>query len=47
MTIFGWVIVSIVSIGVVLLGIRFVMDIIWNQKLQILKNPSPKLTQKV
>ncbi len=33
MTIFGWIIVSLVSISVIIFGVRFASDIIWNQKL--------------
>ncbi len=33
MTLFGWIIVSVVSVIVILFGIRFAKDIIWNQKL--------------
>lgn len=33
MTTFGWIMVSLVSVIVVVFGVRFVRDIIWNQKL--------------
>ncbi|MBU1094636.1 MAG: beta-propeller domain-containing protein [Firmicutes bacterium] len=33
MTLFGWIIVSIVSVVVVVFGVRFTSDIIWNRKL--------------
>lgn len=33
MTLFGWIILSIVSVIVVFFGVRFFRDIIWNQKL--------------
>ncbi len=47
MTLFGWIIVSIVSVLVIVFGVRFASDIIWNQKLSKFQKSQSVIMPKV
>ncbi len=47
MTLFGWIIVSLVSVLVIVFGVRFVSDIMWNKKLNKFQKSQSVIMPKV